>query len=703
MRLGMHTLTEGRGLLFGGDYNPEQWPEEVWAKDAELMRAAGVNLVTVGVFSWSRLEPEPGRHDFGWLDRVLDLMAAHDIAVDLAIPTASPPPWLGHRWPETLPVDERGQRLWYGSRNQYCPSSRVYRERSQSITTALAERYAGHPALAMWHVGNEYGEVCHCDASAAAFRDWLRARYGDLDTLNEAWGTTFWSQGYGDWAEIVPPRHAPYIINPTQRLDWWRFCSDELLAHFREQRDILRAHTPDLPITTNFMGLFKRVDYFSFAAEEDIVSNDCYPEPGNPRTPALTALTHDLMRGLGGGRPWLLMEQSTSAVNFRGHNLPKPPGQFRLESLQAVARGADGLCYFQWRASRFGAERFHAAMVPHAGEDTRLHAEVRAHGQELRRLASLAGQPVPARVAMVFDWASWWALEDRGRPSDRLNATEQLLDYYTPFFERGVSVDVVPPSADLSAYALVVVPNLFLVSDRDAAALTAYARGGGVLVVGPFSGVVDPNAHVRTGRFPAPLREVLGASGEEWLPVADGQVVRCRWRAAANPDTAGLDSAGPDSAGPDSAGPDSAGPDSAGSGGAEFGARAWTELLRSDGAEVVAEFAEGDLAGSPAVLRNRAGDGVAWYVGTMPDAAALGALAERALADAGVRGPLPGLPPGVEAVRRGDVLFLLNHGTSTVRVPIPEPADDLLTGSTAEGHVTLTSRAVAALRPHTPS
>ncbi|MGR6917254.1 beta-galactosidase [[Actinomadura] parvosata] len=664
----MRALTERRGLLFGGDYNPEQWPEEVWREDAELMRAAGVNLVTVGVFSWARLEPEPGTYDFGWLDRVLGLMAEHDIAVDLAVPTASPPPWLGHRRPETLPVDEGGHRLWYGSRNQFCPSSGPYRERSQSITTALAERYADHPALAMWHVGNEYGEVCHCDASAEAFRDWLRARYGDLATLNEAWGTTFWSQGYGDWAEVVPPRRAPYIINPTQRLDWWRFCSDELRAHFREQRDILRAHTPGIPVTTNFMGFFKRVDYWSWAADQDVISNDCYPEPGDPLTPARTALTHDLMRGLAGGRPWLLMEQATSAVNWRAHNLPKPPGQLRLESLQAVARGADGLCYFQWRASRFGAERFHAAMVPHAGPDTRLHAEVRAHGQELRGLAEVAGEPVPARVAMVFGWESWWALEDRGMPSDRLKAVDQLLAYYVPFFERGVSVDVVPPGADLSAYALVVVPNLFLLGDNDAAALTAYVEGGGVLVVGPFSGVVDENSHVRTGRFPVPLREVLGASGEEWLPAPDGQPVRCRW-----------------------------------SGGLDFEAHTWTELLRADGAEVVAEFAEGDLAGRPAILRHRSGAGVAWYVGTMPEPAALAGLAGRALADAGVRGPLPDLPPGVEAVRRGEVLFLLNHGATTVRVPIPEPGVDLLTGSRAEGHVTLTPRAVAALRQEVPA
>ncbi|WP_378790092.1 beta-galactosidase trimerization domain-containing protein [Nonomuraea fastidiosa] len=274
----------------------------------------------------------------------------------------------------------------------------------------------------------------------------------------------------------------------------------------------------------------------------------------------------------------------------------------------------------------------------------------------------MAGTEVPARVAMMFGWESWWALEERGRPSDRLNADEQLLRYYVPFFERGVAVDVVPPGADLDAYALVVVPNLFLVSDEQAAGLDAYVRRGGVLVVGPFSGVADPRAHIRIGRFPAPLREVLGASGEEWQPV--GEPVRCRWQ-----------------------------------GGAEFTADTWTELLAAEGAEVVAEYASGGLAGLPAVTRHRHGDGLAWYVGTMPEPAALAALAERVLADAGVTGVLPALPPGVEAVRRGEVLFVLNHGTDTVRVELPERADDLLTGATAEGSVTLAPREVAALVP----
>ncbi|WP_328808984.1 beta-galactosidase [Nonomuraea montanisoli] len=264
---------------------------------------------------------------------MLGRLAEAGIAVDLATPTASPPPWLGHRRPETLPVDESGHRLWYGARNQFCPSSPVYRERALALVADLAGRYAGHPALALWHVGNEYGQICHCDVSAEAFRAWLRERHGDLDGLNEAWGTTFWSQRYGDWAEIIPPRRAPYLVNPTQKLDWARFCSDALLDHYRAERDVLREHTPGVPVTTNFMGLFKPVDSWRWAPEEDVVSNDWYPDPADPLFPVRAALTHDLTRSLGGGRPWLLLEQAASAVNWRAHNLPKPAGQLRLESV----------------------------------------------------------------------------------------------------------------------------------------------------------------------------------------------------------------------------------------------------------------------------------------------------------------------------------------------------------------------------------
>ncbi|WP_033337627.1 beta-galactosidase [Catenuloplanes japonicus] len=663
-RPGLHTVTQGRGLLFGGDYNPEQWPEHVWEEDAALMRKAGVNLVTVGVFSWGRLEPSPGERDFAWLDRVLELMHGAGVAVDLATPTASPPPWLGHHFPRTLPVNEAGNTLWYGARNQWCPSSRDYHARSTAIVTDLVERYADHPAVAMWHVGNEFGQVCYCDEAAEEFRFWLRQRYTGLDALNEAWGTTFWSQHYSEWEQVLPPRLAPYIVNPSQKLDWARFCSDELLAHYKAERDLIRELSPGKPITTNYMGFFKPVDYWSWAPEQDIISNDWYPDLSDPRFPARAALTHDLMRSLAGGKPWMLMEQSTGAVNWRPHNLPKPAGQLRLESLQAVARGADGLCYFQWRQSAFGAERFHSAMVPLAGPDTEAHAEVRAHGLELHELHDIAGTEVRADVALLHDWHSWWAAEERARPSDRLSVVEQLTDYYHPLWRRGVTVDLAHPSSELSPYRLVIAPQLFVISDADAVKLTEWVRAGGVLVVGPFSGISDPRGHLHTGRFPAPLRDVLGASGEAWRPV-DGEV-ECAWR------------------------------DETGFKQGFFTARDWTETIRAEGAEVVATF-PGD---GPAVTRHAFGAGVAWYVATLPDAAALAELTARFMADAQVSGVLAELPEGVEAVRRGDLLWVLNHGDGTVSVPFEGDAVDVLTGSPLRDGVDLAPRGVAILRQH---
>jgi beta-galactosidase len=664
---GLEEVGRGR-LLFGGDYNPEQWPEEVWHEDLRLMRAAGVNLVTVGVFSWARIEPRPGARDFGWLDRVMELLHGGGIMVDLATATAAPPPWLGHRWPETLPVDADGRRLWYGARGHFCPSAPAYRERAIALVTDIAARYAGHPGLAMWHVGNEYGEVCWCDRSAAHFRRWLQARYRDLDSLNDAWATAFWSQHYSEWDEVLPPRRAPYLVNPTQQLDFQRFCSDALLELFLAERQVLRRLTPGVPVTTNFMGLFKPVDYWAWAAHEDVVAHDWYGDPADPRSHVLGALGFDLMRSLGGGRPWMLMEQAPSAVNWRRRNPPKRPGQMRLWSLQAVARGADAVCYFQWRASGAGAEKFHSGMVPHAGEDTRVHREIREHGIELQRLGEVVGARLRADVAVVLDWHSWWAAELDSHPSWDLRVVDRLLAWYRPLWEAGILVDLAHPSADLSAYAAVVVPNLYLVDDTGAASLRGYVERGGTLVMGFFSGVVDERDHVRLGGYPAPFRELLGLRVEEHWPLREGETVTCASALLGR-----------------------------------FEGRLWAERLRAEGAEAVATIAGGDLDGVPAVLRNSYGAGTAWYVATQPDDAGMAALLQRVCGDAGVAAPLPGLPRGVEVVARGEVVFLLNHTEEPVMVTLAGARVDLLTGAWYDGLVPLGRFGVAALRAAEPT
>jgi beta-galactosidase len=656
-RLGLDLLTRELGLLFGCDYNPEQWPREVWHEDVALMRAAGVNLVTVGVFSWALLEPRPGHFELDWLGDVLDLLNANGIAVDLATPTASPPAWLGVCWPQTRAVTAEGVRLSHGSRNHFCPSSPVYRDRALTIARALVDRFASHPAVRMWHIGNEYGQVCHCDLCGAQFQIWLQRRYGRLDELNRAWGTSFWSQRYDDWAEILPPRAAPYLINPTQTLDYRRFASDQLLALYLEQRDLVHAVAPQTPVTTNFMGFHPLTDYWRWAPEVDVVADDTYGDPADGDSPLRQGLAHDLMRGLADGAPWMLMEQAASAVNWRPHNLPKTPGRMRLDSLRAIARGADGSCFFQWRQSAFGAERFHSALVPHAGPQTRLHRAVIAHGAELRLLNRVIGTRVEARVAFVFDWSSWWAAEEPASPSDRLKVMDQLLAYYRPLWRAGVAVDVAPPGADLSGYDLVVAPQLYLVADEEARNLRRVVERGGVLLIGPFSGVADVDAHIRPGRFPVPFADLVGGSGEEYCPLPDNGVPVRSVELG------------------------------------DFVSTVWGERLRLDDGEAVATFAGGDLDGSPAVLRKRAPTGgEGWYVGTVPPQHVLDEIVDRCMRSAGVVGAIgrppgenPALPDGVEAVRRGDVLFLLNVTGEERRVALTGAHQDLLTGTLLTG------------------
>ena len=435
-------------MHYGADYNPEQWPEELWPEDVARMREAGVTMVSLGIFSWARIQPREGEFDFGWLDRVIDLLHGGGIAVDLATATASPPPWASAAYPELLPQDEDGAVYWPGSRQQFAPSSPVYRRLAAELVTAIAERYAQHPAVVMWHVNNEYG--CHLnmdysDAARDAFRRWLADRYGTVDALNVAWGTNFWSQRYQSFDEVFPPRKAPYSLNPGQMLDYRRFTSDMLLECYLMERDLIRAAGATQPITTNFMGPFKPANYAQWAEHLDLVSDDAYPDPNDPESFRAAAFQRDLVRSLKPEVPWILMEQATNALNWRPSNAPKAPGQMAALSAQAIGRGADGILFFQWRQSRAGAEKFHSAMLPHSGTDTRTWREAVALGGQLAALPALPAGARDARVALVFDWENWWAVEASDHPSNVLDYLEVVQRWYRALHRRHVQVDIVPP------------------------------------------------------------------------------------------------------------------------------------------------------------------------------------------------------------------------------------------------------------------
>ncbi|WP_439936908.1 beta-galactosidase [Nocardia sp. N13] len=661
-------------LAFGGDYNPEQWPPEAHAEDRTLMREAGVDLVTLGVFSWAWLQPGPDRWDFGWLDEQMDALHAADIKVDLATATASPPAWLAQRHPEMLPVTQDGRTLWPGGRQAFCPSSPVYREHALALCTALAERYHDHPALALWHVSNELGchnARCYCDVSAAAFRTWLRQRYDDdVARLNDAWGTAFWSQRYDDFEQVLPPRVAPTHANPTQQLDFLRFSSDQLLDNFVVERDVLHRISPGVPVTTNFMVMRQtmEMDYLRWGRELDVVSNDHYliaAEAGGHRELAFSA---DLTRGTADGRPWLLMEHSTSAVNWQPRNRAKLPGEMIRNSLAHVARGADAVLFFQWRASRAGAEKFHSGLLPHAGTDTRQWREVVELSRLLDAVEEVAGSAPRNQAAILFDYEAWWGCELDSHPSIDVRYRDRAEDLHRALTAQGVGVDVVHPSTDLTSYDLVVVPTLYLVSDETVAALTAAAEAGATVVVTYFSGIVDESDHIRLGGYPGAFRELLGVRTTEFLPLLAGESVQVE-----------------------------------GLGEGAVSADTWAEDLELDGAEALATYVDGPAAGLPAVTRRAVGDGRAWYVATRLDAAGTDRLVERLVADAGLE-QLPGASDLVEVTRRvGDDaswLFVINHGDEQAEVPVH--GVDLVTGREVAGDLRVPGGGVAVVREADP-
>lgn len=621
-------------LFYGGDYNPEQWGRDVWLEDMRLMKLAGVNLVTLGVFSWANIEVADGVYQFDWLDDLFELLHANGIGIDLATATASPPAWLSAAHPEMLPVNYSGTRLAFGGRQGYCISSPIYKKKSGQLAAKLAERYGAHPALKMWHVNNEYGchnPICYCEVSALAWREWLKSHYGSLDALNLAWGTNFWSQRYHQWNEIFPPSETPTgtYPNPTMTLDYRRFSNDQILDLYLNERDIIREIDSVHPITTNFMSMKNTavLDYWKWAPEVDFIATDHYLLAHDPRNYIDLAYEADLTRGFAEGKPWLLMEHSTSAVNWQETNVAKANGEMLANSMSHVARGSNGAMFFQWRQSVSGSEKFHSAMVPHTGEQSRVWGNVLELGAKLQELAEIASTETElAEVAIIYDYQSFWALSQRNLPSTAIDYPELAHDWYRALWDLGIRVDFVKPGAsahELSKYKTVLAPMLYLLDDAAEQALIDYSNAGGSLIVSYFTGISDRVDTVKLGGYGGRLvRDHLGIFVDEFAPVRAGQSVI-------------LDNG--------------------------YSATEWSQFASATSAHVLARFV-GDVADGSVAMAKTA-DGNNWYVGTRLNAESNAKFFAEVAATLKLtrRGGA-----GVEVIRRGGLEFSIDHNTNSV-------------------------------------
>lgn len=588
------------GLLHGADYNPEQWFNYpgVVEKDIRMMKQANCNVMSVGIFSWAVLEPQEGQYQFGWLDEVLDKLFQQGIYVWLATPSGARPAWMSQKYPEVLRVGRNRVAALHGGRHNHCPSSPVYRRKVAEINQQLAARYSQHPAVLGWHISNEYGGECHCNLCQQNFRLWLQERYTTLEALNEAWWSTFWSHSYSDWSQIESPSPQGEVSIHGLNLDWRRYTTAQVTDFCTQEIVPLKAANPQLPATTNFMEYFYDYDYWQLSKAIDIISWDSYPMWHNQQDETTlacyTAMFHDLMRTLKQGQPFVLMESTPSVTNWQPTSKLKKPGMHILSSLQAVAHGADAVQYFQWRKSRGSVEKFHGAVIDHYGElDTRVGQEVSELGRILGCMSAVSGSRVEAKVAIIFDWESRWAMDDAEGPRNSgLEYENTVVEHYRAFWEQGISVDIINADSDFSGYSLVIAPMLYMVRDGFAARAEQFVSAGGQFVTTYWSGIVNESDLCYLGGFPGPLRKLMGIRAEEIDCLTDDE-----FNSVTGISGNALGLQGP------------------------YQARHLCDLIHTEGAVVLASY-DGDFyAGRPAVTMNQFGQGKAWYIASRNDLA----------------------------------------------------------------------------------
>ena len=653
-------MAKGFGrILYGGDYNPNQWPKEIWEQDMVYFKDARINSATINVFSWAKIQPAEDTYYFDELDEIVEMLSKENYDIILATSTGAMPAWLYKKYPEVARTDYFGRHHKFGQRHNHCPNSLVFQKYAKALVEKLAERYAHNPHVTCWHISNEYGGECYCENCEKAFRVWLKNKYGTIEAVNKAWNMEFWGHTVYDWDEIVLPNAlGDGMENGTDTafaglsVDYRRFMSDSMLENYKMERDVVRRYNPDTIITTNLMGTYKFLDYFKWAKEMDIVSWDNYPSYNTPWS--FTAMSHDLMRGLKDA-PFMLLEQTPSQQNWQPYNSLKKPGQMRAQSIQTMAHGADTVQFFQLRRSVGGCEKFHGAVIGHVGHNnTRVFREVKQLGEELERLGtSTLGSVNQADVGIIFDWDNYWALDYTSGPTEDPKYVDQIHHYYKFFYDNNIGVNMIPVDADFSKYKIVVAPVLYMVKEGMKEALTKFVENGGILITTFMSGLVNESDNVHLGGYPGPLRELAGVWVEEIDALAPEQTNTITF-----------------------------------TDGTRMTCNLLCDLMHLEGAQLLASYDENFYAGMPAITKNTFGKGCTYYIGTNMGQEGIDKVLKMATQQAGVH-PVVKEPTALEVVCRKTAdsthYYIFNFKETEIVIPDQFVGyTDLLTGKKVE-------------------